>query len=71
MGENAPDLIPVDAEPDHQIMHPFRFGRPSGNCPVGQGAGGDVPHDFAFARLVNMIVGVYSTIFIANLILIY
>jgi len=32
--------------------------------------GGDVIHDFAFALLVGMIAGVYSTIFIASPILI-
>jgi len=33
--------------------------------------GGDVLHDFAFALLVGMIAGTYSTIFIANPLLVY
>src|SRR5262249_43594047 len=33
--------------------------------------GGEVLHDFAFALLVGMIAGTYSTIFIANPILVY
>ncbi len=33
--------------------------------------GGDVLHDFAFALLVGMVAGTYSTIFIANPLLVY
>ena len=33
--------------------------------------GGDVLHDFAFALLVGMIAGTYSTVFIASPLLVY
>jgi preprotein translocase subunit SecF len=33
--------------------------------------GGEVLHDFAFALLVGMIAGTYSTIYIASPILVY